>query len=388
MMVEDITAQRALEEQFRQAQKMEAVGQLAGGVAHDFNNLLTAILGSADLLLMDLPQEDPRREDLTAIRDAGERAATLTRQLLAFSRRQVLQPRVIGLNQVVAGIGKLLPRIIGEDIQLDLTLAPDLWSVSADPGQIEQVILNLAVNARDAMPDGGRLTIATTNSVLDAVFAARNPMVQPGSYVRLSVTDTGQGMDEETLARVFEPFFTTKGPGKGTGLGLATVYGIVKQSGGYIFVRSRPAEGATFDVYLPAVPQSADDHAAGPPPARAGQGSETILLAEDDAAVRSLARRALEQYGYRVLEAVNGREAVDLMRSHRDEIDLLLTDIVMPEMGGRRSAEHILQTRPDLKVLYMSGYAGPDQPDGRAMVQKPFTPESLARKVREVLDGA
>jgi PAS domain S-box-containing protein len=388
MMVEDITAQRALEEQFRQAQKMEAVGQLAGGVAHDFNNLLTAILGSADLLLMDLPQEDPRREDLIAIRDAGERAATLTRQLLAFSRRQVLQPRVIGLNQVVAGIGKLLPRIIGEDIQLDLTLAPDLWSVSADPGQIEQVILNLAVNARDAMPDGGRLTIATTNSVLDALFAARNPIVQPGSYVRLSVTDTGQGMDEETLARVFEPFFTTKGPGKGTGLGLATVYGIVKQSGGYIFVRSRPAEGAIFDVYLPAVPPSAEEHAAAPPVASAGQGSETILLAEDDAAVRSLARRALEQYGYHVLEAVNGREALDIIRRHRGEIALLLTDIVMPEMGGRRSAEHILQTRPDIKVLYMSGYAGADRPDGRALVQKPFTPESLARKVREVLDGA
>jgi CheY-like chemotaxis protein len=364
------------------------VGQLAGGVAHDFNNLLTAILGSTDLLLMDLPQEDPRREDLLAIRDAGERAATLTRQLLAFSRRQVLQPRVIGLNQVVAGMGKLLPRLIGEDIRLDLALAPDLASVSADPGQIEQVILNLAVNARDAMPDGGRLTIATANAVLDAVFAARNPIVQTGTYVRLSVTDTGQGMDEETLARVFEPFFTTKGPGKGTGLGLATVYGIVKQSGGYIFVRSQPGEGTTFDVYLPAVPPSAEEPTSAPPPDQPGEGSETILLAEDDAAVRSLARRALEQYGYRVLEAANGREAVDLMRQHQNEIDLLLTDIVMPEMSGRRSAEHNLQTRPDIKVLFMSGYAGPDQPDGRAMVQKPFTPESLARRVREVLDGA
>jgi PAS domain S-box-containing protein len=388
MMVEDVSAQRELEEEFRQAQKMEAVGQLAGGVAHDFNNLLTAILGSADLLLMDLPQEDPRREDLMAIRDAGERAATLTRQLLAFSRRQVLQPRVIGLNQVVGGMGKLLPRIIGEDIRLDLALAPDLASVSADPGQIEQVILNLAVNARDAMPDGGRLTIATANADLDAAFTARNPTVQPGAYVRLSVIDTGQGMDEGTLARVFEPFFTTKGPGKGTGLGLATVYGIVKQSGGYIFVRSRPHEGATFDVYLPAMPRSAADRGGAPAPARSGQGSETILLAEDDAAVRSLARRALEQYGYRVLEAANGQEALDLMRRHQAEIALLLTDIVMPEMGGRRSAEHMLQTWPGLKVLYMSGYAGPDQPDGRAMMQKPFTPESLARKVREVLDGA
>jgi PAS domain S-box-containing protein len=387
MMVEDVTAQRALEEQFRQAQKMEAVGQLAGGVAHDFNNLLTAILGSADLLLLDLPQADPRREDLVAIRDAGERAATLTRQLLAFSRRQVLQPRVIGLNQVVSGLGKLLPRIIGEDIQLELNLAPDLASVSADPGQIEQVILNLAVNARDAMPDGGRLTIATANAELDAAYAQRHPIVQPGPYVRLLVTDTGHGMDEQTLARVFEPFFTTKGPGKGTGLGLATVYGIVKQSGGYIFVRSRPAQGATFEMYLPAVPPEAQDGTEPAPSPRAGEGSETILLAEDDPAVRSLARRALEQYGYRVLEASNGREALDLVRRHQEDIALLLSDIVMPEMGGRRSAEHILQLRPDLKVLFMSGYAGADQPDGQALVQKPFTPESLARKVRDVLDG-
>jgi len=389
MMVEDVTAQRALEEQVRQAQKMEAIGQLAGGVAHDFNNLLTAILGSADLLLLDLPRGDPRREDLLAIRDAGERAATLTRQLLAFSRRQVLQPRVIGLNQVLGGLGKLLPRIIGEDIRLELNLAPDLAPVSADPGQIEQVILNLAVNARDAMPDGGRLTIATANTELDAAFAQRNPIVQPGPYVRLSVMDTGLGMDEETQARVFEPFFTTKGPGKGTGLGLATVYGIVKQSGGYIFVRSRRGEGATFEVYLPAVPPSAQDAAdAHPAAAGVGAGSETILVAEDDAAVRSLARRALEQFGYRVLEAANGREALDVLRRHPGDIALLLSDIVMPEMGGRRSAEHIVQLRPEIKVLFMSGYAGADQPDGGAMVQKPFTPESLARKVREVLDEA
>ena len=388
MIVEDVTARRALEEQFRQAQKMEAIGQLAGGVAHDFNNLLTAILGSADLLLLDLPPEDPRREDLLAIRDAGERAAGLTRQLLAFSRRQVLQPRVIDLNDVLAGMETLLPRIIGEDIRLETVPGPDLDRVCADPSQIEQVILNLAVNARDAMPDGGRLTIETANAVLDPAFTVRHPLLLPGRYVRLSVSDTGYGMDEVTQARIFEPFFTTKGPGKGTGLGLATVYGIVKQSGGYIWVRSEPGSGTTFDVYLLPVDRPADgpSNLAAQPEAQAG--SETILLVEDDLAVRALARRALERYGYRVLEATNGRQALEAMRGDRHTIDLLLTDIVMPEMGGRRSAEQVLLLRPDLKVLYMSGYAGPEHPaEPGALVQKPFTPESLARKVREVLDG-
>ncbi len=388
MIVEDVTAHRALEGQLRQAQKMEAIGQLAGGVAHDFNNLLTAILGSTDLLLLDLPQEDPRREDLLAIRDAGERAAGLTRQLLAFSRRQVLQPRVLGLNEVVAGLQKLLPRIIGEDIRLETVTAPDLARVSADPGQIEQVIMNLAVNARDAMPEGGRLSIETANADLDAAFAQRHAGVAPGRYVRLSVSDTGFGMDHVTQARIFEPFFTTKGPGKGTGLGLATVYGIVKQSGGYIFVRSEPGQGTTFDIYLPPVQGPAEDAPGAPAQATMGEGSETILVVEDDPTVRSLARRALERYGYRVLEAGNGRAALEVMQRHDDAIDLLLTDIVMPEMGGRRSAEQVLFSRPSIKVLFMSGYAGDDQPvEPEAMVQKPFTPESLARKVREVLDG-
>ncbi len=388
MIAEDVTAQRALEQQFRQAQKMEAVGQLAGGVAHDFNNLLTAILGSTDLLLLDLPQEDPRREELLAIRDAGGRAATLTRQLLAFSRRQVLQPRVIGLNQVVAGLEKLLPRVIGEDIRLETVLVPDLARVSADSGQIEQVILNLVVNARDAMPEGGRLTIETANTYLDGAFALGHPVVAPGPYVRLSVSDTGHGMDDATRVRVFEPFFTTKGPGKGTGLGLATVYGIVKQSGGYIFVRSEPGRGTTFDVYLPPVEQPIENAPGAPESPGVEAGSETILLVEDDASVRGLARRALERYGYRVIEAGNGREALDVMRRHEGVINLLLTDIVMPEMGGRRSAEHVMLARPGIKVLYMSGYSGAEQPAEReALIQKPFTPESLARKVRDVLDG-
>ena len=388
VIVEDVTAQRALEAQFRQAQKMEAIGQLAGGVAHDFNNLLTAILGSADLLLLDLPAEDPRREDLLAIREAGERAASLTRQLLAFSRRQVLQPRVIDLNQVLGGMEKLLPRIIGETIQLDVVRGDGLARVNADRSQIEQVILNLAVNARDAMPEGGRLRIETANAVLDAAFVQHHAGAVPGPHVRLSVTDTGQGMDEATRARVFEPFFTTKEPGKGSGLGLATVYGIVKQSEGYIWVRSEPGRGTTFDIYLPSVEQAADAAGDGTAEVGARQGSPTILLVEDDATVRALVRRALERHGYQVLEAGTGREALGVAQAHPGTIDLMLTNLMMPELGGRRSAEHVLLARPDLKVLYLSGQAGPEGPaDAGPLVQKPFTPEALVRKVREVLGG-
>jgi two-component system cell cycle sensor histidine kinase/response regulator CckA len=391
MMVEDVSARRDLEEQLRQAQKMEAIGQLAGGVAHDFNNLLTAILGSADLVLLDTPAEDPRREDLAAIREAGERAAVLTRQLLAFSRQQVLRPRVIYLREIVTGMENLLRRIIGEDVRLETMAGPDAALVNADPGQIEQVILNLAVNARDAMPDGGQLTISTAVVELDAAFAQQHPTTVPGRYVRLSVSDTGEGMDERTQRRIFEPFFTTKGPGKGTGLGLAMVYGIVKQSGGYIWVRSTPGRGATFDVYLPPADAPVPEEAAGAASETRQTGCETILLVEDEAAVRSLARRTLGRYGYRVLEASNGRDALALARERPEAVDLLLVDVVMPELGGRRVAGQLLRDRPGMKVLYMSGYPG--NADGErafepgAFLQKPFTPEVLVRRVRELLDA-
>ncbi len=391
MIVEDVSARRELEEQLQQAQKMEAIGQLAGGIAHDFNNLLTAILGSADLLLLDTPAEDPRREDMVAVREAGERAAALTRQLLAFSRQQVLQPRVIDLQEIVAGMEKLLRRIIGEDVRLATVAGPGPALVSADPGQIEQVILNLVVNARDAMPEGGRLTISTAAVELDAAFAQQHPTTVPGRYVHLSVSDTGEGMNEDTKGRIFEPFFTTKGPGKGTGLGLAMVYGIVKQSGGHVWVHSAPGRGATFDIYLPRVDAPAADDTADAERPEAAAGSETVLLVEDDPAVRALARRALDRYGYRVLEASNGRDALELARRTRHPIDLLLVDVVMPELGGRRAAEQLLRTRPAMKVLYMSGYAGSEERERAfepgAFLQKPFTPDALVRRVRELLDG-
>jgi two-component system, cell cycle sensor histidine kinase and response regulator CckA len=391
MIVEDVSARRGLEEQLRQAQKMEAIGQLAGGVAHDFNNLLTAILGSADLVLLDTPPEDPRRDDLAAIREAGERAAGLTRQLLAFSRQQVLQPRVINLQGIVAGMENLLRRIIGEDVRLETVADAGPALVNADPGQIEQVILNLVVNARDAMPDGGQLTISTAAVELDAAFVQQHPTTVPGRYVRLSVRDTGEGMDEATRRRIFEPFFTTKGPGKGTGLGLAMVYGIVKQSGGYIWVRSAPGRGATFDIYLPPVHAPAADEPVGAQPAARHAGSETILLVEDEPAVRSLARRTLDRYGYRVLEAGDGREAIEIARQHPEPVDLVLLDVVMPELGGRRAAEQLLRMWPGTKLLYMSGYPG-DEERERAFepggfLQKPFTPDALVRRVRELLDA-
>ena len=386
----DITDQRQLEEQFRQAQKIEAVGRLAGGIAHDFNNILTAILGTAQLLEKDLGPGNPHVGDVEEIRRAAEGAADLTRQLLAYSRRQVLAPRVLDLNVVVAGLEPMLRRIIGEDVQLLTNTAPGLAPVQADPGQLGQVILNLAVNARDAMPNGGTLTIATANTELDPAFARAHAGAVPGAYARLSVSDTGTGMDEETRSHLFEPFFTTKAVGKGTGLGLATVYGIVKQSDGYIWVETEPGRGTTFHICLPqtegAVEPLPADFAAAP----AG-GTETVLLVEDEGAVRALSDRALTSLGYRVLAAPNGPDALRVAARHAGPIHLLLTDVVMPEMSGRELMHRLAAVRPGVKVLYMSGYSdeaiahhGALDP-GTSFLQKPFSPAALAGKVRQVL---
>jgi PAS domain S-box-containing protein len=389
----DVSQRRALEAQLRQAQKMEAVGRLAGGVAHDFNNLLTVITSYSQLLMEDMGTADPRRADLAEIQKAAGGAATLTRQLLAFSRQQVLEPKVIDLDEVVAGAGKMLKRLIGEDVELVTVLAPDLGMVKADPGQIEQVIMNLAVNARDAMPDGGKLTIETTNVVLGEEYTREHLPVPAGSYALLSVSDTGTGMDEATKARLFEPFFTTKDQGKGTGLGLATVYGIVKQSGGFIWVYSELGQGTTFKVYLPRVDEAVSESAA-PAPPQSLHGSETVLIAEDAAPVRSVAREVLRRHGYRVLAAADGPSALELAAAHPGPIDLLITDVIMPEMSGRQLADRLRDLRTTLRVLFVSGYTddaivrhGILEP-GIAFLQKPFSPESLARKVREVLDAA
>ena len=390
---EDVTGVKRLEQQFHQAQKMEAVGRLAGGVAHDFNNLLTAILGSTDLLLETLPADHPGREEAEETRKAALRAADLTRQLLAFGRQQVLAPRVLDLNEVVANMDKMLQRLIGEDVDLRTVLADDLGAVRADPGQLEQVIVNLAVNARDAMPKGGMLTIETANVTLDETYAATHTVVQPGPYILLAVSDTGTGMDAAIKARAFEPFFTTKPKGKGTGLGLATVYGIVKQSGGYVWVYSEPGRGTTFKIYLPRV--DAPVQPAQPPVATTGsrQGSETILVVEDQDEVRRLTRRILEARGYRVLVAANGAAALRLAHEQRGSIHLLVTDVVMPGMSGRELGLLLAAAHPTMKVLYLSGYTdesivrhGVLEP-GVAFLQKPFTADVLACKVREVLES-
>src|SRR5881409_3773008 len=348
VLARDVTAQRTLEEQLRQSQKMEAVGQLAGGIAHDFNNLLTAILGSTQLLLQATPPDDPRHEDAVEIKNAGVRAAELTRQLLAFSRRQVLAPKVLGLNAVVAHMQTMLRRLLGEDIELSVTLAPEAGSVNADPGQLEQVLLNLAVNARDAMPTGGRLNIETIRVTSASELAERRHRLPPGDYACLAVTDTGSGMDEATQAHLFEPFFTTKEVGRGTGLGLATVYGIVKQSGGYIWVYSEAGHGTTVKIYLPRVPGVADAPVPAPEPQQVRGGDETVLLVEDAAPVRTLARRSLEARGYRVLEAADGPSALQLSARHRAGIDILVTDVVMPGMSVRELAERLAPERPSI----------------------------------------
>jgi signal transduction histidine kinase len=381
------------ESELRQSQKMEAIGRLAGGVAHDFNNLLTAISGYAELLLAELPAGDPKHEFADEIARAAERAAALTHQLLVFSRRQVLVPEVLDLNAVVGEMDKMLRRLIGEDVELDTALSPTLGQVRADRGQLEQVLLNLAVNARDAMPRGGRLTIETAN--VQALRSAAEPGVSlaPGAYVRLCVADTGQGMSPATQARVFEPFFTTKEPGRGTGLGLATVYGIVKQSEGHIAVDSEAGRGTAFRIYLPMVAARAPD--LDRPSRLRGMptGAETILLVEDEAAVRALTRTVLDSSGYTVLEASRPEEALRLSDEHAGPIHLLLTDVVLPGMSGRAISEQLTRRRPGVPVLYMSGYAdhaivraGVFEPDV-ALLRKPFTPATLAQKVRQILDA-
>ena len=392
-LIEDRTGVKRLEQQFFQAQKMEAVGRLAGGIAHDFNNLLTVITSYSDLLLEDLGPDDPHREDLAQIRKASESAAALTRQLLAFSRQQVLQPQILNLNDSVAGTEMLLKRLIGEDVQLATLLAPDLGMAIIDPGQLEQIIMNLAVNARDAMPGGGRLTIETANVDMDETYLQAHPPAQAGRYVMLAVSDTGTGMDARTQAHIFEPFFTTKASGKGTGLGLATVYGIVKQSGGFIWVYSEPGHGTTFKIYFPWAGEPTQRRAA-VPVATPRQGTETVLVVEDAASVRTVMRQGLERYGYTVLEAPDGDTALQLAAKHHGPIHLLLTDVVMPGVSGRQLADQLVRLRPGIKVLYASGYTddaiihhGILEP-GIAYLQKPFTRDALARTVREVLDGA
>ena len=390
----DVTERKQLEEQFRQAQKMEAVGRLSGGVAHDFNNLLGVIIGYAEFAQERIESPDSIRGSIDEILKAGKRAASLTRQLLAFSRLQVLDPRVIDLNSAVTDMDKLLRRVIGEDIKLETSLAHNLGRVKADQGQFEQVIVNLAVNARDAMPQGGKLIIATENFVMDEAFVRRYPYpVRPGPYVLLTVTDTGIGMDGETKARAFEPFFTTKEKGKGTGLGLSTVYGVVKQSAGYIDIESSPGLGTTFKIYLPQVNEEieAQTHPSGET-IRAARGRETILLVEDEESLRRLTRTSLELSGYKVLEAEDGFNALNASHNYDGQINLLLTDVVMPRMGGRTLAQELTLRRPEIRVVYMSGYTGqtigsqgPFEPSSD-FLPKPFSREVLTRKIREVLD--
>ena len=389
----DITERKSLEAQLRQSQKMEAIGQLAGGIAHDFNNLLTVINGYSELMLLSLPVEHPHCATFEQIRQAGEKASRLIRQLMAFSRQQVLQPKVLDLNAVVANIDTMLQRVIGEDIDLLTILSPGLASVKADPGQIEQILMNLVVNARDAMPAGGRLTIETADVVLDTDYARTHVAVNPGRYVMLAVSDNGCGMDAETQARIFEPFFTTKEPGKGTGLGLSTVYGIVKQSGGQIGVYSEPGRGTTFRIYLPRIEAAAEPVEPGKAREQLPCGSETILLVEDEAGVRTLAKTILQTQGYTVLDAAQGKDAFLLSGQHEGLIHLMVTDMVMPEMSGREVAERLKPLRPNMKVLFMSGFTDKaivhngELDPGMAFLQKPFTPQTLTRKVREVLDA-
>jgi len=389
----DISERCQLEAQFRQAQKMEAVGRLAGGVAHDFNNLLGVIIGYSEILLDRLGPNDQLYTNAQEIKKAGDRAASLTRQLLAFSRQQLLEPRVLDLNAVVASTEKLLRRLIGEDIELVVVPGGALGRVKADPGQIEQIIMNLAVNARDAMPKGGKLIIETANIELDEAYALQHRVVQPGRYVVLTMTDSGCGMDAETQAHIFEPFFTTKEVGKGTGLGLATVYGVVKQSGGYIWVYSEPGKGTTFKIYMPRVDELGEAEQRSETPAKMEHGSETILLVEDDAALRKLTCRSLEDSGYAVLTAESPTEAARISEEYEGLIHLMVTDVVMPGMDGRELADRLTPLRPEMKVLYVSGYTddaivyhGMLEP-GLAFLQKPFSPKALARKVREVLDA-
>ena len=393
VIAEDITERRALQEQLLQAQKMEAVGRLAGGVAHDFNNLLTVIIGYAELLRDRLADRKDDRHYAEGVWQAAKKAILVTQQLLAFSRKQVVTPRVIDLNKALEDVGKLLPRLIGEDIHMTFQLSPDAGKIKIDQGQVEQVIINLAVNARDAMPHGGQLTFQTSNVRLTANDCLRLHDIAPGDYLRFAVTDTGLGMDAATQSRIFEPFFTTKEPGEGTGLGLATVYGIVKQSGGDIALRSAPGKGACFEIFFPRVDVAADSEASQAlkhtPP-----GSETILLVEDEESVRALVRQVLKRKGYNVLEAEHVSQALQICREHAGDIDLVVTDVVMPEMSGRDLATQLTALRPQMKVLYMSGYTDDATlrrgilPHGTSFLQKPFTPEILVRAIHDIIHGA
>ncbi|HUP38331.1 MAG TPA: PAS domain S-box protein [Candidatus Limnocylindria bacterium] len=393
-LLKDIAERRHLEEQLRQSQKMDAIGRLAGGIAHDFNNLLTVIAGRAQMILSRLRPEEAMHRDATLVRTTADRAAALTQQLLAFSRKQVLQPQVLDLNAVMTAMEPMLGRLIGEDVELAVTPAADLGRVKADPGQIEQVIVNLVVNSRDAMPQGGRLTVETANVELDEAYASRHVSVPAGQYVMLAVSDTGAGMDEQTRSRVFEPFFTTKEPGKGTGLGLATVYGIVKQSGGDIRLYSEVGVGTTFKMYLPRVAEAvAPPDPIASPSATVPRGDETVLLVEDEPEVRDLAREILQGSGYTVLQACDPEDALFVAERHTGPIHLLVTDVIMPRQSGRALAERLRPLRPEMQVLYMSGYTndailrhGVLDPDTQ-FIQKPFTPAGLGRKVRAAIGG-
>jgi len=400
-MLRDITERKqaekekaVLEEQFRQAQKMEAVGRLAGGIAHDFNNMLGVIIGYSDILLHDLREDDPIHRDVQHIRGAADRAAGLTRQLLAFSRKQVLELQVLDLNGIVSDLEKMLRRLIGEDIALSTVLQPDVGRVKADAGQIEQVIMNLAVNARDAMPEGGTLMIETADADLDEEYAKTHVSVIPGPYVMLAITDSGGGMDEDTRSKIFDPFFTTKEMGKGTGLGLSTVYGIVKQSGGNIWIYTELGKGTTFKIYLPRVEGAVEAAATPKGLEKSPRGSETVLVVEDEEVLRRLTTRILKLGGYKVLEAAHGGDALLVCRDFEGSIDLLVTDVVMPKMSGRKLANHLAEDRPDMKVLFMSGYTDNAivhqgvLDEGAAFIQKPFTASALMQKVRDVLDAA
>lgn len=389
----DLTERRMLETQLRQAQKMEAIGRLAGGVAHDFNNLLTAIFGFGEFILNELEEGAPAHQDMQELLKAASRAETLTGQLLAFSRRKPVSPKVLSINTVVEDMDRMLRRIVGEDVDVATVLAPDLWNVRIDPGSLEQVIVNIAVNARDAMPEGGKLSIETQNVELDESYAqSRRVSVEAGAYAVVAISDDGTGMDEATRRNIFEPFFTTKDAGKGTGLGLSTCYGIVKQAAGYIWVYSEIGKGTTFKIYLPRVLEQPEQARQTLRP-DSMQGSETILLAEDDEQLRTLAVRTLSRLGYRVLAASNGKEALREYETAGVPIDLLLTDVVMPEMSGKQLAESLLSQLPGLKVVYMSGYTSHAAVHhgmleaGSQVLQKPFTPAILARTLREVLDA-